>query len=86
MKWLPAMLIGFMVLASCDESAEQYRAEVGYYAGEKEHWWFGSDTSREQCTNEAISRFNQLNHERPGRAFSWACLRVRGDRILGRVR
>jgi hypothetical protein len=68
--------------------AEKYRAEVGYYEGDKERWQFGSDTTREQCTNEAIALYNSINHKSPGRAFSWACLRVSADgsRILGRVR
>ena len=72
-------------LSACGQGKD-YRAEVGYHDGNKEEWWFGSDTTRENCTAEAIGKYNQLNALSPKRAFSWACLRVKGSRVLGRVR
>lgn len=54
---------------------DEYAAEVGYRNGESETWdiW-GDFTSLDKCREAAISRFNSLNAESPGRATSWACL------------
>lgn len=63
-----------------------YRAEVGYYNGGQQAWYVGSDKSREACTSEAINYYNSLNAERQGRAFSWACREMQGEKFLARVR
>lgn len=64
-----------------------YRAEVGYYSGLKHEWFVGSDRrTHEECAEEAIWRFNSMNRESPGRAFSWACRKMRGESFEGRVR
>lgn len=65
---------------------EKYRAEVGYHDGSSERWWFGRDTDRATCTREATQQYNTFNSGNNKRAFSWACLVIRGDRVLGRVR
>lgn len=65
----------------------EYAAEVGYYRGTERAWFVGSrHRKKEACINEAISRFNTLNHESPGRAFSWSCRVMRGERFLDRTR
>jgi hypothetical protein len=63
-----------------------YRAEVGYHQGTEQLWFVGGDKSRDECTSEAIGRYNALNAQSPGRAFSWACRKMQGDRFLERVR
>jgi hypothetical protein len=78
------LVIAGIYYAASDSTA--YRAEVGYYEGSDTKWWYGGDTDREACTAEAIGFFNRKNAGNPGRAFSWSCLVVKGDRILSRVR
>lgn len=66
-----------------------YRAEVGYYEGTRQEWFVGSDRTHEECTSEAIRRFNAMNTPplgKPGRAFSWACRKMQGDKFLERLR
>lgn len=65
--WLIAALSGCVF--------DKYAAEVGYRNGEGVTWdiW-GDFTSLDDCREAAISRFNSLNFESPGRATSWACL------------
>jgi hypothetical protein len=63
-----------------------YRAEVGYYEGTEQRWYVGSDKSRDDCTSEAIGLYNSLNARSQGRAFSWACRKMNGERFLERVR
>lgn len=63
-----------------------YRAEVGYYQGDQQAWYVGSDKSRDACQAEAIGYYNQLNAKSTGRAFSWACRKMQGERFLERVR
>jgi hypothetical protein len=63
-----------------------YRAEVGYFQGSERTWYVGRDKSREACTAEATALYNSYNRESPGRAFSWACRKMQGDRFLDRVR
>lgn len=66
-----------------------YRAEIGYYEADRQEWFVGSDKSREECTSEAIRRFNAMNTPplgKPGRAFSWACRKMQGDKFMERVR
>jgi len=63
-----------------------YRAEVGYYEGRSKQWYIGAPKSRGECTSEAIWKYNTLNAGEDGRAFSWACLYVVGDRVVSRHR
>jgi|GEM_PF-5140095 len=63
-----------------------YKAEVGYYRGSQQDWYVGSDKTREACTSEAVSLYNSYNRESPGRAFSWACRKMKGEQFLERVR
>lgn len=63
-----------------------YRAEVGYYSEGQRTWYVGSDKSKDECISEATSRFNSLNAEHSGRAFSWACRKMDGEQFLDRVR
>ena len=72
------LLVATVALAGgCNLSiGSEYAAEVGYYRGEAQEWdiW-GAFNSLEDCRAAAIERFNSLNRESPGRAFSWACLK-----------
>ena len=63
-----------------------YKAEVGYYTGQRQDWYVGADKSKDACLAEARAHFNSLNAQSPGRAFSWACRQMQGDRFLDRVR
>ena len=74
-----------LFLSACWESYT-YRAEVGYFEGAEQRWFVGSDKSRDDCQTEAINRYNALNRESPGRAFSWACRQMSGDQFITRVR
>lgn len=80
------IIIGAIAAAIYWYNLPRYRAEVGYFDGGVEHWWFGTDTAREDCTREARGFYNNLNLRKPGTAFSWACLVVKGDRVITRVR
>jgi hypothetical protein len=80
-----------ITLAACDKlpaslGGYTYRAEVGYREGQEEKWFVGSDRTREECTSEATAYFNRLNSQSPGRAFSWACRKMKGENFLDRVR
>ena len=92
MKWLGVLgpLIGACLLLVMCRDATQYRAEVGYHEGSDEKWHIGHPQDRrEDCTAEAIGMYNRLNAEKPGRAFSWACLVVDAsapNRFKSRVR
>jgi hypothetical protein len=66
--------------------AYTYRAEVGYYVGDRQNWYVGNDKSRDDCQSEAIAIYNNYNREKPGRAFSWACRKMKGEQFLERVR
>lgn len=64
-----------------------YRSEVGYYTGERQDWYVGAErTTREACISDAAAYYNSLNFQSPGRAFSWACRKMQGERFLERVR
>ena len=79
----PLAAVTSLLLAACED---QYSAEVGYYEGTAERWYIGQPKSRSECTAEAIGMYNRLNHEKPGRAFSWACLLTRDGRYISRHR
>jgi hypothetical protein len=67
--------------------AHTYAPEVGYYKGEERVWFVGSAVpSRDDCISTATAVYNQYNREARGRAFSWACRQMQGDRFLARVR
>jgi hypothetical protein len=67
--------------------AYTYAPEVGYYLGEERAWFVGDAIkSREDCVSNAIAVYNNYNGETPGRAFSWSCRKMQGDRFLDRVR
>jgi len=71
-----------LLLAACDDLpiiGAKYAAEVGYYSGDKQAWDIWGNYSLEECREVAISRFNSYNREKPGRAFSWACLKRNSD-------
>jgi hypothetical protein len=65
------------VALSCCFSEDHYSAEVLYYEGTTERWHIGQPKSRNDCTAEAIAMYVRLNDEKPGRAFSWACMLTR---------
>jgi hypothetical protein len=80
-----------VVLTGCDQlpsavGGYTYRAEVGYYEGTQQAWYVGRDKSREDCVAEATGLYNQYNAQSKGRAFSWACRQMQGDKFLDRVR
>lgn len=86
-----AIVLTAITMAACDQipatlGGYTYRAEVGYYEGDKQTWFVGSDKSREACISEAISRYNSINAASQGRAFSWACRQMQGENFLDRVR
>jgi hypothetical protein len=81
-----AVLLAAALLISGCWQGYTYRAEVGYYEGGEQRWYVGPDQSRDECQSSAINRFNALNRESPGRAFSWACRKMQGERFLERVR
>jgi hypothetical protein len=86
-KSLTALAAMSPLLAACDvPGVYTYRAEVGYYQGSEQRWFVGSDKSYDACLSEAAAYFNNLNREHAGRAFSWACRRMRGEDVLARVR
>lgn len=72
---LPSLLLG-----ACGLFGGRYAAEVGYYKDGKEAWeiW-GNFSTFEECQSAAIARYNDLNRDRPDRAFSWACLEKNSD-------
>jgi hypothetical protein len=64
-----------------------YRPEVGYYSGSDRQWYVGKDyATQEECSNDAIAVFNSYNAQSSGRAFSWACRQMEGEKFLARVR
>jgi hypothetical protein len=87
-------VLGFtavLMLTACDNVPSSlggytYRAEIGYYEGDKQTWFVGTDKSREACISEAISRYSSINAASPRRAFSWACRQMQGEEFLDRVR
>jgi hypothetical protein len=79
------ILLAIALVLGCS-GEDQYSAEVGYYEGTMERWYIGQPKSRSQCTSEAIGMYNRLNYEKPGRAFSWACLLTRDGRYISRHR
>ena len=87
----PIVIVVLIFLAACDYAPSflggyTYRAEVGYHENGKETWFVGTDKSRDDCTSEAINRYNSINAASPGRAFSWACRQMQGESFLTRVR
>ena len=63
-----------------------YRAEVGYYEGDKQAWYVGPDKSYDACISEAQGVFSNYNAKSPNRAFSWSCRKMQGESFLERVR
>src|SRR5262245_19005609 len=63
-----------------------YHAEVGYYDDGQQRWFVGADKSYSDCMSEAIGRFNAFNAQHRGRAFTWSCRKMQGERFLDRVR
>ena len=54
-KWL-IQLVSALSLGGClpdSFAGYTYRAEVGYYESDKQTWYVGPDTTREQCQSEA---------------------------------
>jgi hypothetical protein len=95
MKWLSIIVIAALWLSGSwpfDQGGPfdfktEYMAEVGYYAGEERRWYVGSRTrDKSACLSEAISIYNQYNWQSSGRAFSWSCRIMSGDRFLDRTR
>ena len=75
------------LVAGCDvPGVYSYRAEVGYYNGDSQAWYVGTDKSYGDCISEAIGYYNRLNTNNSGRAFSWACRKMQGENFLDRVR
>jgi hypothetical protein len=76
----------FSVGAPLDFRTE-YMAEVGYYDNNRQAWFVGERTkSLDACILEAQARYAGYNRNSPGRAFSWACRVMRGERFLDRTR
>jgi hypothetical protein len=75
-------------LSACDVvKPAEYVPEVGYRQGSAEAWWIGGRyRTKEECASQAVARFNAINAESRGRAFSWACRVMRGEKFESRVR
>jgi hypothetical protein len=80
-------LAGLWLLVILSGCGSNYAGEVGYYDGESKKWdiW-GDFGSLDECRDAAIARYNGLNRESPGRAFSWACLKKSSDGYESRHR
>jgi hypothetical protein len=76
---VPSGLATALLLAACNLFST-YAAEVGYHAGEDVKWEIWGDfRSFDDCRSAAMARFNEINHESPRRAVSWACLKKSSD-------
>lgn len=64
----------------------KYQAEVLYHEGDQTASYLGEMTTYDNCINEAIWKYNDLNKDDDERAFSWICLQWAGSNIVRKVR
>lgn len=76
-----ALLLSLASLLGGCLFGSKYATEIGYYEGGSERWHIsGADyDSLDDCRSAAIAEFNSINFRSPGRAFSWACLKMNSD-------
>lgn len=73
-------ILACMALVGTLSGCAKYDAEIGYFDGaEKRFDYWGDFSSLDECRNAAIGRFNAMNADKSGRAFSWACMEKNAD-------
>lgn len=65
-----------LLVAGCSK----FDAEIGYIKGKEQRFeYWGDFSTLDECRDAAISRYNAINADKPGRAFSWACMKKNLD-------